>query len=213
MGIDFVANGEHVGDTFKAFDLVEYYGVDMRTFSQLERYSRLKELYDRISAAAPAFGLIECHFTEVSKAKLLNDVEVKRLEGVVAKLVTAPYTEGRSKDTLKFKFNDTITCIVLANNQQRSVQLALLDDKGALIPVGNVTIPANKALPAPGDLVDVQYLYYTGRALEQPVYDPDDTSPRSDIYQNECTLLQIKRHKPCSDDEPAPADSLELALV
>jgi bifunctional non-homologous end joining protein LigD len=37
--------------------------------------------------------------------------------------------------------------------------------------VGNVTIPANHALPKVGDLVEVRYLYhYPGGSLYQPIY-------------------------------------------
>lgn len=212
IGVNFVANGEHVGDVFFAFDLLEYCDVNLMSFSQEERYGRLVQLHARMTELTPAFQLIECHYLTDAKAMLLRHVELNRLEGVVAKLITASYSEGKSKDTFKFKFNETITCIVLAQNAQRSVQLGLLDDDGNMTPVGNVTIPSNKTIPSPGDLVDVQYLYFTGRALEQPVYDPDDTSPRKDIDLDECNLQQIKRHKPASEVEQQQSHCLEFSL-
>lgn len=201
---DFVANGEHVGERFLAFDLLELGGEDLRQLPQRERYARLVQMHDRVSHIAPAFGLLECHYTTAAKKALFSFIMATRREGVVAKKASAAYVEGRGVDTLKFKFNETSTCIVIARNQQRSVQIGLLDANGQVVSAGNVSIPINKAVPEPGDLVDVQYLYWTGCALEQSVYDPDDISPRTDIWREECVLTQITRHKPEHQDvDPA----------
>jgi len=197
----FVANGEHVGDRFLAFDLLSLNGQDTRGWPQRKRYEALAELQRSIGAVAPSFGLLECVYTTEAKLAMFERIESARLEGVVAKDARAAYDEGRNANTLKFKFCETVTCIVLAKNQQRSVQIGLLDQSGQVTSVGNVTIPGNKPVPDVDSLVDVEYLYFNpGGALEQPVYDPDNKSPRSDIDRDECTIDQITRLKPSEED-------------
>jgi bifunctional non-homologous end joining protein LigD len=74
-------------------------------------------------------------------------------------------------------------------NDKRSVELRLLNGQG-WVQVGNVTIPANHAIPAVGEVVEVRFLYAfkESNALYQPVY----LGPRKDIEQHECVLSQLK---------------------
>lgn len=195
-----VANGEHVGDRFLAFDLLEIEGQDLRHLPQHERYARLVQLYDGMASAVPAFGVLHCYYTTEEKRALVKQIEEANLEGVVAKLRSAPYVAGKGLNTLKFQFREIISCIVLKHNVQRSVQGGLLDKDGQIVPCGNITIPPNKPVPEVDAVIDVQHLYWTGQALEQSVYDPDNKSPRVDVDRAECTLDQITRHKPCDQD-------------
>ncbi|MEI8192005.1 MAG: ATP-dependent DNA ligase, partial [candidate division NC10 bacterium] len=57
-------------------------------------------------------------------------------------------------------------------------------------PCGNVTIPPDKPLPAPGELVEVRYLYAfpESNALYQPVY----LGRREDICGDDCGVAQLK---------------------
>lgn len=55
--------------------------------------------------------------------------------------------------------------------------------------VGNVSIPANREVPAVGTVVEVRYLYAAqGGSLYQPVY----LGVRSDIEAPECVVAQLK---------------------
>jgi len=199
---NFLANGEHVGDKFYAFDLLELNGTDLRALGQRQRYTQLAQLHATFKDRVPSFELLTCHYDTVAKRSLLQRVEATSGEGVVAKDGTAAWEDGRNKNTLKFVFRDVVTCIVLGANAQRSVRIGLLDRQGCLIPCGNVTIPSNKAVPDIDALVDVKYLYYTsGAAFEQPVYDPDNKGPRTDVERHECTVDQILRFKPA--EQPA----------
>jgi bifunctional non-homologous end joining protein LigD len=68
-----------------------------------------------------------------------------------------------------------------------------------LVPVGNVTIPPNHAVPAAGEIIEVEYLYaYHGGSLYQPVY----RGKRTDLDLDACTTVQLK-YKPAGyeDDE------------
>lgn len=196
----FVANGEHVGDRFLAFDLLEHRGEDLRGLPQRRRYAMLCRMYEGMSNVAPSFGVIECHYSQASKQALLQHVKETQLEGIVAKNAGVAYRQGRGTDTLKFVLREICTCIVIARNAQRSVQIGLLNGDGVVVSCGNVTIPINKPVPEKDDLVDVQYMYFNGVAFEIPVYDPDNKSPRKDVDRDECSFQQISRHKPQDQD-------------
>jgi bifunctional non-homologous end joining protein LigD len=93
---------------------------------------------------------------------------------------------------LKFKFVESASFVVLARNAKRSVSLGLYDgDK--LVPAGNVTIPPNHAVPAPDEVIDVQFLYAfrESGSIYQPVY----LGKRCDIPAAECGVDQLK-YKP-----------------
>jgi bifunctional non-homologous end joining protein LigD len=80
---------------------------------------------------------------------------------------------------------------------KRSIALALLDEDGQEVPVGNVTVPPNQSIPATGGVVEVRYLYgRRGGSLYQPVL----LGERSDIPAEDCVLDQVKYK-----DEPVAA--------
>ena len=90
---------------------------------------------------------------------------------------------------VKCKFYATCTCLVAAQNDQRSVRLHLFDDAGAAVSVGNVTIPSNKSIPNAGAFVEIRYLYaYRGGSLYQPAY----LGERDDLEREACTISQLK---------------------
>ena len=113
-------------------------------------------------------------------------------EGYVLKALAAPFAAGRSTTSLKFKFNQSATCEVIRVNAQRSVAVGLRDEAGAMVDMGNVTVPPNEALPAVGTLVEVRYLYrYAGGKFEQPVY----KGQRPDMTAEDAVLSQVTRIK------------------
>jgi bifunctional non-homologous end joining protein LigD len=188
-------DGEQVGTTFYVFDLLQYQGRDLRQIAFGDRYEILANevLNNMWRPADYPIKLLDAAFTHGDKQKLLQRVRDRNGEGLVFKAVTSPYDSGRSKAALKYKFNESSTCVVIEVNQQRSVGLGLRNAAGTMIPVGNVTIPQNFAVPSAGDLVEVQYLYFNPEgAFEQPVY----LGPRNDIQPHEATLSQITRLKP-----------------
>jgi bifunctional non-homologous end joining protein LigD len=58
------------------------------------------------------------------------------------------------------------------------------------VPAGNVTIPPDHDIPAPGDTVEVRYLY----AFEQSgcIYQPVYRGKRDDIVPTDCHVRQLK---------------------
>ena len=118
---------------------------------------------------------------------------------VVFRVVEAQ-VEGRARDAgapVKFNFVESASFVVLARNSQRSVTLGLYPAGGDTPgPAGNVTIPPNHEVPAPGDVVEIKYLcaHRQSGAVYQPVY----LGKRHDIPATECGVEQLK-YKP----EPA----------
>jgi bifunctional non-homologous end joining protein LigD len=143
----------------------------------------------------PALSHIEVvttAFTSSEKAKLFDRLKRDKKEGVVLKRLDAPYTPGRPNSggpQLKYKFVATLSAVVAKINAQRSVELRLLNGDGWKT-AGNVTIPANHAVPKVGAIVEVRYLYaiQASGCLYQPVY----LGVRSDVESHECVVSQLK---------------------
>lgn len=202
---DFLMDGEQVGNEYHAFDLVEINGHSLRGEPFEHRYACLAHMLDANDMRAASIFLLKAASGVDAKRKLLQRMESQRHEGVVFKHLDAPYQAGRDNNSLKYKFNESVSCLVLAHNQKRSVQIGLLDGNGAMVPVGNVTIPAGAAIPEVNAVVEVEFLYYNpGGAFEQPVY----LGERNDILAHEATLAQVTRYKPGAEGSVV-ADGVE----
>jgi bifunctional non-homologous end joining protein LigD len=188
----FLLDGEEVGDIFHLFDILSF-GKDLKNFPYKERY----EFLQNIKIEEP-FRLLPLAVTEAEKRELYEKLKKENKEGIVFKLLDAPYTEGRPSEEhvtyaqmcpqVKNKFYATATCIVLKVNTKRSVRLGLYEGDD-LISVGNCTIPPNKAIPSVNELVEIRYLYaYKGGSLYQPTY----KMPRDDIEREACVMAQLK---------------------
>lgn len=126
-------------------------------------------------------------------------------EGFVKKRRDGLYDQAaRNNDQVKYKFLDTVSCVVEKQNEgKRSVSLRMFDDQGNGVNVGNVTIPSNADIPAAGAFVEIEYLYaYEEGSLFQPVF----KCVRTDIDETDCCLStrKIKR------EEPAPEVQSDL---
>ncbi len=136
--------------------------------------------------------LAETAFETQQKQDLLKRLRRENREGIVFKRLDAQYTPGRPGSggpQLKHKFYATCSALVFKVNDKRSVELRLLAAVGWQS-VGNVTIPANVAVPEAGQVVEVRYLYAfpESHALYQPVF----LGLRTDVAPNECLLPQLK---------------------
>jgi len=178
-----ILDGELMGDVFVAYDLITLRDNDMRAIPFEERYCALEELL--VEEHAPL--LAPCAWSPEERAALKAKVESEGMEGMMFRSLEAFYTSGRTDALLKHKLWATCTCRVLTVNAKRSIQLALLDDAGNEVFVGNVTVPANQDIPEPDDLVEVRYLYaHEGGSLYQPTLlrkrdDVDEADKRKDL--------------------------------
>lgn len=186
--VDFLIDGEAVGDVLHAFDLLQVKGNDVRDRSYLDRFAGLLRLLDATSAIRPVSTVVE----PKDKQAMFDTLRTTGAEGVVFKDMDSRFKPGRPNSGgshLKFKFVTTASFIVGAINQRRSVALVLLDGDKHL-PAGNVTIPPDHDIPAPGDTVEVRYLY----AFEQSgcIYQPVYLGKRDDLDPADCHVRQLK---------------------
>lgn len=155
---DVLIDGEAVGDTLHAFDLLEFNGSNLRQLGHLERF---KILTGCIPPRLEALRWTSTSIDPQDKIEIYEELRITNREGVVFKDIHAPYSPGRPNSggpQLKFKFVESASFIVTGINLKRSVTLGLYDgDK--LVPAGNVTIPPNHQIPEVGEVCEVRYLY------------------------------------------------------
>jgi bifunctional non-homologous end joining protein LigD len=190
LGRGFLLDGEAVGDTYHVFDLLEAFGRDIRSLPLRARLDLLADMLDGVDEETIRWTCTARLRWE--KEHLLESLRGHRREGIVFKHLDDPYVPGRpaaGHGPWKFKFVATVSCLVAGVNDKRSVALALLDGDRS-VPAGNVTIPPNHAVPAPGAIVEVRYLYAFPESghLYQPVY----RGERDDIDAADCTTAQLK---------------------
>lgn len=190
-GMQWIIDGELIGDDFTAFDVLEYACVNLRNEPYSKRFKVLGGFVPCSSAAR--IGVIDTATTVNAKRGLLDALRRAKREGIVFKRKDSRYVPGRPAsggDQLKLKFVATASCIVSGmNGSKRSVKLHLIGEDGSRVLVGSVTIPSNHAFPTIGQIVEVRYLYaYPGGSLFQPVY----LGVRQDITVDQCKLSQLK---------------------
>ena len=187
---DCELDGELLGDSYVVFDLLRSGKTECRTHPYRERYDALCAAV--LASPTPALAVAETAWDVGGKRALYDRIALAGGEGVVFKKADGAYVAGRPASggsQVKCKFYATCTCLVAAQNDQRSVRLHLLDDAGQPVNVGNVTIPPNKAIPAAGALVEIRYLYaYKGGSLYQATY----LNERDDLSPGDCVLGQLK---------------------
>jgi bifunctional non-homologous end joining protein LigD len=188
LPVDCLIDGEAVGHTLHAFDLLEVGGIDVR---QRSYHDRLEGLV-RILGGSHSIRAVHTAILPEDKRRVFDKLRTDGAEGVVFKDSNSHYTAGRPASgggQLKFKFVATASFIVGSINKRRSVALVLLSgDKP--VPAGNVAIPPSQGLPATGEVIEVRYLY----ALEESgfIYQPVFQRRRDDIDASDCQTRQLK---------------------
>ena len=189
--LDCELDGELLGGCYVAFDLLRLGDADLRDHPYQERY----ELLAKTITSCAEVRMSETAWSHEAKREMYNGIAAAGGEGVVFKRVDGKSVAGRPASggsQVKCKFYATCTCLVTAQNDQRSVRLHLLDASGGAVSVGSVTIPSNKSIPQAGVLVEIRYLYaYKGGSLYQPAY----IGERDDLGTGDCVLGQLK-YKP-----------------
>jgi len=185
----FVVDGEAIGDHLYAFDLLELDGTDFRPLPYTQRFSQLLSLFgeteaDKVVVAKTAIGTF-------FKRKLMAELKAAHGEGIVFKLLDAPWSAGRPAKggpAFKCKLYKTVSVIVLKINAKRSVEVGVTDGDD-IVPVGNVTISPNKDVPPVNSFIEVRYLYaYKGGSLYQPTYLQDRTD---ELDKSDCSISQL----------------------
>lgn len=178
----FILDGEIVGDTVYAFDVLA--GLqDMTCFPYEDRLGLLRALF---GDSKSGIVMVETARTHEDKVAMFTRCKQTGCEGVVLKRRTAMYSPGRPNSfgpALKYKFWASASVIVRAHTDKESVEIELADG----MPLGRVSTP--KGLPPVGSIAEVKYLYaYRGGSLAQPSF----LRIREDIDRSECTAAQLQ---------------------
>jgi bifunctional non-homologous end joining protein LigD len=204
---DTIVDGELIGNVYWIFDVLRMSGVDLQSTPYRQRYLAYSVWTGQTIKPVLSLDPVTCDTSMIAFARKtqIGALRKRQAEGVVFKELDAMYRADRPNTggpALKYKFTESCTCIVTKVKEgKRSVAIALLDEHGAEVEVGNVTVPPNQEVPVPGTLIEVRYLYrYEAGSLFQPVL----LSCRNDVGRDECTLAQVKRIKSklaAADDE------------
>ena len=188
--VDFIIDGEAVGDMLTAFDVLLIGDEEIGGLRYAERHLRLMNLLAFFQRSA--ITMVETHYTAGQKREAFDRLKFENAEGVVFKHIDAPYIAGRPTSggsQLKYKFCETASFVAGKVNAKRSVSLMLFAGRN-LTAAGNVTIPPNHEIPKAGQIVECRYLYAFKESgcIYQPVY----LGVRGDIPEEECTKAQLK---------------------
>jgi ATP-dependent DNA ligase len=125
--------------SFVAFDLLAAGSRDLRPSSQVERRARLEQL---LAGTAPPLYLTPMTRDRAIASEWLRQFEGAGLDGVIAKMASAPYQPGR-RAMIKVKHVRTADCVVAGFRWHKSgrdavgsLLLGLYDEAGALHHVG-----------------------------------------------------------------------------
>lgn len=164
-------------------------------------------LVERLAALASFFAAAESHTTlskvrrvrtaisQSHKIRLIQQAEEIGCEGVMLKRLDGIYEHGERVDHgLKFKFVKTAEVVVTATTQEPlSAKLAVYarDEDGLLElrQVGGASL-IGKGRIVPGDVVEVNYLYWTGTRL----YQPRIMRKRADKWALDCKIEQLPEY-------------------
>lgn len=185
-----ILDGEDLGNRIVLFDMIS-------NKPYTERYAKLVKT---VGDKNPILNVCYTAFTTEEKMKFYQELQNRNAEGVVFRRKDSLYSPGRPASygpCIKFKFKDTCSCVVLAQNVGKSsIKLGCLDNHKSMVSVGNTTVYANQTMPQVGDIVEVEYLYYySGGSLFQPVL----KGIRNDVDKEECLISKLKL-KPETDE-------------
>jgi bifunctional non-homologous end joining protein LigD len=152
----FLVDSELIGQTLRVWDLLEQDGEDLRDQPMQIRYEKLCSLIPNYYSLA--VQVVPTAFTRTVKHNMLDATKARNGEGILFKLVGAPYVEGTSKYALKHTFRSAaVVQVVGASRANRTIQMGMLSDEGIQF-VGNLPLSSVDELPALGTLVLVEYL-------------------------------------------------------
>lgn len=188
LGCDILLDGEHIGNKFHVWDILEYNNKNLRTLPYSKRYSILSQINFRTGPFAPPIELVKIAIGKAAKVALYNSLKADGKEGIVFKKLAALFTPGKGDDQFKFKFYAEASVIVVAGRPgKNSIGMELYGPNGREF-VGFCTCTLHP-LPTINSVAEIKYLYaHKGGCLTQPSF----KELRDDVALEECTLSQLK---------------------
>ena len=188
-------DGEKIHATYHVFDLLSHQGVDLRRLGFLDRYQRLAALFAACGGDSASVRLVPLVTGLEAKLRLIAELESTGKEGFVLKDLSAPYDASDVTGQLKHQFrrSDSFIAGEAHPGGRRSVQVFVLRADASQRDMGFVTIPGSVALPRPGQIVSVRYLYvHAGPSgkLHQAVF--ERIRPPGDADRTDCLEAKLK---------------------
>lgn len=209
-GLDVTLDGELLGDTYVAFDILAIAGQDLTGQPLLARLELLTRLIDAADLG-PAVRLCPTAVTVDEKIAMVDQVTAGNGEGWMAKAVRSTYrpdTGGaRNYDWLKIKRIKSVDCIVeWIGTEKRNMGLTMYDTDGRLIEgrdgqggIAECTrLAGDGARVREGDVVEVQFLYATDPTAKDPhgrLYQPTKPRLRDDKDPHECVVTELDAYR------------------
>jgi bifunctional non-homologous end joining protein LigD len=197
----FQIDAELVGAKLICRDLLVAGGEDLSALTYGQRLSRLRAVLARDLTSAQLIAVVET-WAGADKGPQLERSRAARREGVVFKLIAAPYRAGRNGQHKKYKFIKTLSAIAGRPRAggKESVELFLWDNPDrtdtrmgitprvpTLVRCGTVSLIGKPAIKE-GDIVEVAYLYAQPSGLMSQAR---ILSVRDDVTAEECTTEQL----------------------
>lgn len=211
-GTHVTLDGELLGNTFVAFDILSLSGQDVTTQPLLVRIELLTRLLGALDLE-PAVRLCPTAITVDEKIAMVDRVTAGNGEGWMAKAVQSTYrpdiTGPRNRDWLKIKRVKSIDVVVeWIGNTKKNMGLTMYDPDGNLVQgrrdgegggVAECTrLAGDGGLVEEGDVVEVQFLYATEPTDEYPwgrLYQPTKPRRRTDKDPEECLVTELAAYR------------------
>lgn len=166
MGINTILDCELIIETghIYIFDVVDPDNLAQPLSSRLDR---LEDLHTS-AQGTPGIHVVDSHYLPERKRALIEACRDK--EGVVAKKLSAPYHSGiRTTDVLKLKNTHTADLVVLSlSTSPLSASLGFINPDGSMVTISRASMIGKDPSIKVGDVVEVDYLAWTGASLLQP---------------------------------------------
>ena len=174
------------------FDLLEFHqrSRHVEVSMSWSCYARTMELLDMSLQRGPEVNRV--HVARISagrdKRKALENLKERGVEGVIFKHMDGPYMPGKRVDFVrKYKFVKSAEVVVMERVQEPNAAVfGCYDSEGALVKVGRCSM-IGKPEVIPGDIIEINYLYWTGDA----VYQPRMMRKRWDKAAQDCSIDQF----------------------
>lgn len=173
LGASMVLDCELIIETghIYIFDVVDPNNLAEPLSSRLDK---LEELHDLIiteklqSGFVSGTHVVDSHYLPERKRAIIEACRDR--EGVVAKKLSAPYHSGvRTPDVLKLKNTHTADLVVLSlSTSPLSAGLGFINPDGSMVTISRASMIGKDPSIKVGDVVEVDYLAWTGASLLQP---------------------------------------------
>lgn len=209
-GVNATLDGELLGDTFVAFDVLALGDTDVTGQPLTVRLDLLGRLFSALDFG-DAVRLCPTAVTVDEKRAMVDRVTAGNGEGWMAKAAGSTYrpdTGGaRNHDWLKIKRVKTVDVVVeWIGTEKRNMGLTMYDPDGNLIEgrgdgggVAECTRLAGDGMRVrEGDVVEVQFLYATDPTDQYPwgrLYQPTKPRLRDDKDPHECVVTELAAYR------------------